>query len=178
MGKSSILLLSVYCRSNSEQQSCTDVNIKAEPYNFPHLPCCDGESCFGRLCTSWWCKSATGNMKIGAASVSLRMLILHVKRRARCKMCEFQLLTFSFEQTLPYLFERYLDTFPTFFSIFIFTTIVYNVFYQFVSVVLVRKRQIKPLCFTLILFSKCRCWLMLTVPWINKTNKQQSNDKI
>lgn len=94
MGKSSILLLSVYCRSNSEQQSCTDVNIKAELYNFPHLPCCDGESCFGRLCTSWWCKSATGNMKIGAASVSLRMLILHVKRRARCKMCEFQLLTF------------------------------------------------------------------------------------
>lgn len=164
MGKSSILLLSVYCRSNSEQQSCTDVNIKAEPYNFPHLPCCDGESCFGRLCTSWWCKSATRNMKIGAASVSLRMLILHVKRRARCKMCEFQLLTFFFEQTLPYLFERYLDTFPKFFSIFIFTTIVYNVFYQFVSVVLVRKRQIKPLCFTLILFSKCRCWLMLTVP--------------
>lgn len=59
-------------------------------------------------------------MKIGAASVSLRMLILHVKRRARCKMCEFQLLTFSFEQTLPYLFERYLDTFPTFFFYFHF----------------------------------------------------------
>lgn len=178
MGKSRILLLSVYCRSNSEQQSCTDVNIKAELYNFPHLPCCDGESCFGRLCTSWWCKSATGNMKIGAASVSLRMLILHVKRRARCKMCEFQLLTFFLSRRCLIYLKGIWIHFLHFFSIFIFTTIVYNVFYQFVSVVLVRKRQIKPLCFTLILFSKCRCWLMLTVPWINKTNKQQSNDKI
>lgn len=178
MGKSSILLLSVYCRSNSEQQSCTDVNIKAELYNFPHLPCCDGESCFGRLCTSWWCKSATGNMKqeqlLSASGCWFYML--KDEHDVKCVSSSYWLFLLS-RRCLIYLKGIWIH-FLHFFSIFIFTTIVYNVFYQFVSVVLVRKRQIKPLCFTLILFSKCRCWLMLTVPWINKTNKQQSNDKI